>query len=108
MYHEITAKDRKKKRRRRLQELLLAVAFVAALVFASNVVREGAREQGAVALRQSIIKAAVRCCAIEGSYPLSLSRLEENYGIRINHDDYIITYEAYASNMLPSVVVIPR
>lgn len=108
MYHEITTRDRKKKRRRRLQLLLFAVAFVVILVLATNAVRNGAREQGAVALRQSIMKAAVRCCAIEGSYPLSLSRLEEDYGIRINHDDYIITYEAYASNMLPSVVVIPR
>jgi hypothetical protein len=54
------------------------------------------------------MNAAIRCCAIEGSYPLSLSRLEEDYGLRINHDDYVITYEAYASNMAPSVVVVPR
>ncbi|MDO4807016.1 MAG: hypothetical protein Q4A07_07200 [Coriobacteriales bacterium] len=108
MYHEITAKDRNKKRRRRLQIIVAIVVCAVALVLVSNSVREGAREQGAAALRQSILSAAMRCCAIEGSYPLSLKRLEDDYGIRINHDDYIITYEAYASNMPPSVVVVPR
>ena len=37
-----------------------------------------------------------------------VSRLEEHYGLRINHNDYVITYEAYASNMAPSVMVVPR
>jgi hypothetical protein len=54
------------------------------------------------------MSAAVRCCAIEGSYPLTLKHLEESYGLKINHRDYIITYEAYASNVAPSVVVVPR
>lgn len=108
MYHEITKKERLRRRRWRLRTVLVAMGVVALLVCASLFVRKQAREQGAVALRQSILNAAVRCCAVEGSYPLTLSHLEEVYGLRINHDDFIITYEAYASNMAPSVVVIPR
>ena len=49
-----------------------------------------------------------RCCAIEGSYPSSLEHLEESYGLTINHDDYVITYECFADNIMPSVVVTPR
>jgi len=108
MYHEVTEKEQRRKRKRRTRILVLTILVAVALAFASVFVRTNAREQGAVALRRSIMNAAVRCCAIEGSYPLSLSRLEENYGLRINHNDYVITYEAYASNMAPSVVVVPR
>ncbi|MBR3226085.1 MAG: hypothetical protein IKF78_12260 [Atopobiaceae bacterium] len=108
MYHEITTKDRKRKRRNRLLILLGCVAVIAAIALAMRAAAVSAREQGAVALRQAILDAAIRCCAIEGSYPLSLDRLEQNYGLRVNHRDYIITYEAYASNMVPSVVVVPR
>ncbi len=108
MYHEITTKDRKRKRRNLLIVLAACVAIVACIAIAMNAAAANAREQGATALRQSILDAAIRCCAIEGSYPLSLDRLEQNYGLRINHRDYIITYEAYASNMVPSVVVVPR
>lgn len=108
MYHEITTKERSRKRRNRILVVLLACVTCAVLVLAIHMARIGARDQGAVALRNSIMDAAVRCCAIEGSYPLSLKHLEDHYGLRINHNDYIITYEAYASNIAPSVVVVPR
>ena len=70
--------------------------------------RESAKTQGAVALRDSILASAKQCCAIEGSYPSSLEHLEESYGLTINHDDYVITYECFANNIMPSVVVTPR
>lgn len=108
MYHEITYKDRSRRRKRWLVVALVAVAFAVVLGFAIHSARLGAREQGAAALRKAIMDAAVRCCAVEGAYPLSLSHLEQDYGLRINHDNYIITYEAYASNLAPSVVVVPR
>lgn len=108
MYHEVTTKDRSRKRRNRLLAVLLCAIIAAAVALAVQKANAGAREQGAVALRQSIMNAAVRCCAIEGSYPLSLDKLEKDYGLRVNRRDYTITYEAYASNMVPSVVVVPR
>lgn len=108
MYHEITKQDRERKRRRRLITLVACVVVVVVLALVVRTAHDNSREQGAAALRRSILDAAVRCCAVEGSYPMSLKHLEEDYGLRINHRDYIITYEAYASNMAPSVVVIPR
>ena len=66
------------------------------------------RRAGAAALRDSILASAKQCCAIEGSYPSSLEHLEESYGLTINHDDYVITYECFADNIMPSVVVTPR
>lgn len=108
MYHEITTKDKQRKRRRLVMILVTIAVIVALCAVAMSAVSAGTREQGAVALRRSILDAAVRCCAVEGSYPLSLKHLEDSYGLRINHNDYVITYEAYASNIAPSVVVVPR
>ena len=108
MYHEVTSKERKRRRKRAVVVILVVVAIVAGLVLGLRALGKSTREQGATALRQSILDAALRCCAIEGSYPLTLSHLEKDYGLRINHNDYIITYEAYASNIAPSVVVVPR
>ena len=56
----------------------------------------------------AILNSAKQCCAIEGSYPASLEHLESDYGLRVNRDDYVITYEVFAENILPSVVVVPR
>ena len=45
---------------------------------------------------------------MEGVYPESLSYLEKNYGLTVNRQDYIITYEVFADNQLPSVQVLVR
>ncbi len=50
----------------------------------------------------------MQCAAIEGSFPTSLAYLEDNYDLRVNHDDYVVIYEVLASNTAPSVVVMPR
>lgn len=66
------------------------------------------RKQATVSVRESVVTAAMQCAAVEGSYPSSLSHLEEHYGLVINHNDYIINYEWLADNIPPSVTVIAR
>ena len=66
------------------------------------------REQAAQSLRTAVLDAAMQCAAVEGAYPARLSYLEEHYGLIVNHQDYAVTYEAFASNVPPSVVVVPR
>jgi len=108
MYHEQTASvvAARHRRHRIVAGLCVACAIVAAIILGA--VRANAREQGAVAVRDSILRAAQQCCAAEGSYPGSLDYLEDHYGLTINHDDYVISYESFASNVTPSVVVVPR
>ena len=108
MFHEITD-TQLKRRRTRLAVLVCVVVLlvvVACLTFAA--VQANAREQGALALHDSIVNAAKQCCAIEGSYPKSIKHLEKDYGLTINHDDYVVSYEYFAGNIMPSVVVTPR
>ena len=51
---------------------------------------------------------AVECYCVEGAYPESLGYLEENYGLNVNHRDFIVTYEVFASNVAPDVRVLVR
>lgn len=89
--------------------MLAAVAVAGALVAAAGpAVADALREQGAASVRDAVLRAAAQCCAIEGSYPHTLRHLEQHYGLTVNHDDYVVIYEAYASNVAPSVVVTPR
>ncbi len=108
MFHEITDADLRRRRKRNIAVLCVVVALVVAACLAFSAVQANAREQGALALHDSIVDAAKQCCAIEGSYPSSLEHLERNYGITINHNDYLVSYEAFADNIMPTVVVTPR
>lgn len=108
MFHERTPEELKKIRRRRYAIEVALVAALAGGVFGYNAVVDQMREQAAVGVRNAILESAKQCCAIEGSYPQSISHLESQYGLRVNHDDFIIAYEYYGGNIAPSVMVVPR
>lgn len=90
---------------RRIVVALIAIVVVACLAFAVQQSRIIAREQGVQTLRDSIVQAAVQCCAVEGSYPSSLAHLENDYGLVVNENDYVVNYEWLGDNVPPSVVV---
>ena len=62
-------------------------------------------EEGAVAIRTAVQRSALQCYAVEGVYPPNLRYLEENYGLQVNERDYYVTYDAFASNLPPTVIV---
>lgn len=108
MYHELTPQQIKRRSIRRITGffIVLALALICGFTYAN--VSANLHEQGAASVRQAILDAAMQCCAVEGTYPSSLQHLEDDYGLSINHDDYVITYEVFAGNVAPSVVVIAR
>ena len=108
MYHELTYAQVKRRRVKRLVTAVIVVAISIATVCAVIAAQASAKEQGAYSLRESVLNAAKQCCAVEGSYPTTLQHLEDYYGLTINHNDYVISYEWFADNVLPSVVVTPR
>ena len=108
MYHETTFAEQRRRRTR-----LLAAAATVALVLAlawqgMSIARRLSREQGAAAVREAVLRSALQCCAVEGSYPTSLTHLEEHYGLIINEADYQVRYEWLGDNIPPSVVVRPQ
>ncbi len=66
------------------------------------------REQKVCAIRENVLSAAVQCYAVEGVFPPDLAYLEEHYGLVIDRDRYIVTYEAFSTNMMPDVSVLVR
>jgi hypothetical protein len=64
------------------------------------------RAEGARFLEEALLRAAVHCYAVEGSYPESLLYITENYGIHIDRRKYRVFYEIFASNKLPDITVI--
>ena len=108
MYHEETYSRIRQRRVTRVLTAIIVVAVAVALFFTVSIAQKSARDQAAISLRESVLNAAKQCCAVEGSYPASLEHLESQYGLTINHSDYVVSYEWFADNVLPSVVVTAR
>jgi hypothetical protein len=62
--------------------------------------------QGATDLANAVRRSAVQCYAVEGSFPTSVSYLEQNYGLIIDHTHYVVYYEPMGANLLPQVRVL--
>lgn len=108
MYTQMTDQRKQQRRRRLIAIVVVVCAALIALAIALNVIFSAAKDQGAASIRNTILNSAMQCAAIEGSFPTNLAYLEDNYDLRINHDDYVVIYEVLASNAVPSVVVMPR
>lgn len=108
MYHEVTFEQRKRRRRLNVIAVVVIVAVIVTVLIGINAANASLREQSTLSVRNSVIEASKQCCAIEGSYPSSLEHLEQYYGLVINHDDYVVSYEWLGDNILPSVVVTAR
>lgn len=100
-----------KKRRRWPYVVIIALILAVALGFGIRAVRvsgQDLNEEGAAALKAAVERSARQCYVVEGVYPSNLAYLEENYGLTVNHEDFYVTYEAFASNLPPSVRVTRR
>lgn len=69
---------------------------------------KAAREKQCSSVGDEIMNGAVLCYSIEGEYPPSLSYLEENYGITVNSDKYIVGYDYFGANIRPTITVVER
>jgi type II secretory pathway pseudopilin PulG len=105
---QLTVLKQPKARQRLVVVAVVVCVLVVLVAFLATGVSANAKEQGASSIRNTILDSAMQCAAIEGSFPTNLSYLESNYHLHINHDDYQVIYEALGSNVVPSVVVIPR
>lgn len=56
----------------------------------------------------AVRRAALTCYAVEGVYPQSLEELERGYGLAYNKDAYIVSYDAFASNIMPNIQVLRK
>lgn len=86
----------------------IALALLILLVAALLIVWKPGRDLGdesAAAIREAIRRSALQCYAVEGVYPPNLQYLQDNYGLEVNTEDFYVTYDAFASNLPPTVRV---
>ncbi len=88
--------------------LCLFFAVGAFVIFGLNEAKTAQGEEALRVARESILRGAIRCYALEGVYPPSYEYLKENYGVQINEDKYTVFYDIFASNMMPDITVIEK
>jgi type II secretory pathway pseudopilin PulG len=88
--------------------VVLLALLVAVTLYGSGKSQGELRAQSAQAIQQTVERSALQCYVVEGVYPPSLSYLEENYGLQINTKDFYVTYDAFASNLPPTVRVVAK
>ena len=101
----------KKKRRAAWTAGVLAVIAAAIVIWAvpfSGRARADEREDSIRSITETVQKMALQCYVIEGAYPEGLEYLQENYGLTVNTEEYLIIYTPYAENLPPEVQVIWR
>ena len=54
----------------------------------------------------AVQNAALTCYAVEGAYPDSLEYLRSRYGLASDESRYLVTYDAFASNLVPEIRVV--
>ncbi len=91
---------------------LAAVAFLVVLSvifflrFPSN---RPASEESVQKLRDSILRSATQCYALEGAYPPSVEYLEEHYGLLYDKKRFTVEFQTWEqANVKPTVIVIPK
>ncbi len=94
--------------RRDLIKLLAIVAVLAAAVLLVNRIATAQDSAETDIVRDAVKNAALTCYAVEGAYPDSVEYLREHYHLAYDEDRYLITYDAFASNMIPDIWVTER
>lgn len=88
---------------------IINVALIALLVcclyFSAENVQKSKESENLNILSDAIKRSAVQCYAIEGFYPPNIEFLENNYGLVVDHDKYVISYSVFASNIMPDIEV---
>ena len=100
--------DRRAKRKSWILWVLLLLLLLGALALIFSDGGKGLDEGSAAAIREAVQRSALQCYAVEGAYPSELEYREENYGLQGNREDFYVTYEAFASNLPPTVRVTMR
>lgn len=87
---------------------VLLLALTAVLLLAVGRAERTAEQSEAELLKNAIIRASVTCYAIEGRYPESLQYIMDNYGVTVDAERYIVSYDVFADNLMPDVRVLRK
>ena len=101
-----TRKERKEKTT--YLPILLLVAVLAFFVIFADSFSHSNLEHEKTILSNALNRSITQCYALEGTYPYSLSYLEEHYGLTYNKEHFFIDYQYIGGNLRPDVTIIER
>ena len=90
-----------------LSVALFAAIIIWLIVSVGNASRSSERNRSE-AMYTTIMNSASLCYSIEGEYPPDIEYLENNYGVKINRDKYVVHYEYFGANIRPTVTIIEK
>jgi hypothetical protein len=85
--------------------MALFCGVIAYMAFQFVDINGAQREEQLFIQQRAIERAAVMCYALEGSFPPNVVYLEDNYGLIIDRNKFIVRYTAYGSNIKPDIRV---
>lgn len=88
--------------------LVIFLGFMLFFIYILRITEERAGNEELELLNQGIRKAVVSCYAVEGKYPDSLEYLKEHYGLIVDEEKYIVTYDVFASNVMPEIYIVRK
>ncbi len=86
--------------------VLIFIAVLAIVLSGLSNTSKTVDKEGLRVAREAVLRAAVCCYSIEGSYPDSYEYLRDNYGLSINEERYHVFYDVFASNIMPDITVV--
>lgn len=95
-------------KREMLQMGIVTLLIVVFIVIGGRQTSVHTAEEQQGLVEDAIRRAVVQCYAIEGMYPPNMAYLEDEYGIKIDEEKYIVHYEVFASNIMPDIIVIRK
>lgn len=91
-----------------LVTLLLFAAMFALLFVMLSTVDTQSKSAETESLKSAVLRATLTCYAVEGRYPPNAAYLSDHYGLVYDAQRYIISFSAFADNLLPDISVLIR
>ncbi|MCH5348772.1 MAG: hypothetical protein J1E40_05565 [Oscillospiraceae bacterium] len=88
--------------------VVLFAAIMVWLVVSVGNAGKSAEKNRSDSMYTTIMNSASLCYSIEGEYPVNIEYLEENYGVNIDRDKYVVHYEYFGANIRPTVTIMER
>lgn len=90
-----------------LPVLIMIVVLSAFVLFTNSMTSNNTAREKEI-LQNAIERSVTQCYALEGTYPSTLSYLEENYGLIYNKEQFFVDYQYIGGNLRPDITIIER
>ena len=88
--------------------ILIFVVLIIAFILLINGITQKGNGRELEIVREAVKNSALTCYAVEGMYPDDLQYLRDHYNLSYNEDKYVVEYQPFASNVIPSIKVVER